>query len=74
MKNYQCKKCVTQITSSSRPSGLGCPSKGSHQWTDLGAVGNDNYQCKKCGLLLKSKNRPSGLNCSSRGSHQWNKL
>jgi len=74
MKNYQCKKCATHLTSQSRPSGLNCPAGGNHQWTDLGAVGNDNYQCKKCSLLVKSKIRPSGLNCPSGGSHQWSKL
>lgn len=74
MKNYQCKKCTTHVKNSTRPSSLNCPSGGSHQWTDLGAVGTDNYQCKKCALLLQSKSRPSSLNCPSGGSHQWTKM
>ncbi len=74
MKNYQCKKCGTALQSNSTPNPNGCPSGGSHTWTNLGEVGTVNYQCKKCALLLKSKSIPSPNGCLKGGSHQWTKL
>jgi DNA-directed RNA polymerase subunit RPC12/RpoP len=74
MKNFQCKKCGTNLKSDKQPSSLNCPSKGAHTWTDLGEVGSFNYQCKKCALLLQSKSQPSSLNCTSGGAHTWTKL
>jgi DNA-directed RNA polymerase subunit RPC12/RpoP len=74
MKNFQCKKCRTDLQSDRTPNTINCPSGGSHQWTDLGEVVPANYQCKKCKLLVKSKNTPSTFNCPNEGSHQWCKL
>ncbi|MEZ5047802.1 MAG: hypothetical protein R2831_12520 [Chitinophagaceae bacterium] len=74
MKNFQCKKCSTHLTSASTPSAFNCPGGGHHQWTNLGDVGTNNYQCKKCALLVKSKSTPSAFNCPSGSHHQWTKL
>ena len=71
LKNYQCKKCGTLIQSDRYPSVLGCPSGGSHQWYELGAVGFENYQCSKCGTHVENQKSPSVLGCPSGGSHQW---
>ena len=74
MKNYMCKKCETLLQSATVPHVFNCPSGGSHQWTDLGSVGNNNYQCKKCAVLVKSSGVPHVFNCPNGGSHQWTKL
>ena len=74
LKNYQCTKCGTLMQSTSRPSTLGCRSGGSHQWNELGPIGNENYQCIKCKLHVESHQRPSTLGCTAGGSHQWNDL
>ena len=74
MKNYLCGKCLTLVQMSSKPKSVNCPSKGSHQWTELGNLGNDNYLCKKCAVLVKCQSSPSVSNCPSNGSHEWTKL
>jgi DNA-directed RNA polymerase subunit RPC12/RpoP len=74
LKNYQCSKCATVVKSDRSPSSLNCRAGGSHQWHNLGGVGQENYCCKKCGTLLESRRSPSTLGCPAKGSHQWNKL
>jgi len=74
MLNFQCKKCGTLIQSEKIPLSFNCPSGGSHQWTNLGKVGNYNFQCKKCGTLIQSEKIPLSFNCPSGDSHQWTKL
>lgn len=74
MRNYMYHKCETLVQNSSRPNPLNCPEGGTHQWTDLGAVGDKNYQCKKCGVLVEASGLPCPLNCPSSGTHQWTKL
>lgn len=74
MKNFQCKKCTTLLTSESTPNSLHCPSGGLHNWSKLGDIGPNNYQCKKCATLVKSKSIPSSLNCPSGSMHSWSKL
>jgi len=74
MKNYMCHKCNTVLQKDSTPSISGCPGGGSHQWTNLGDVGNLNYQCKKCANLVRSKSQPSISYCPDGGSHSWTKL
>ena len=44
-KNYQCTKCKTVIQSDHTPSSYNCRAGGTHNWQDLGAVGNENYNC-----------------------------
>lgn len=74
IKNYQCGKCATIVKSERTPSTLNCRAGSSHQWYNLGEVGQVNYSCKKCGTLLESKRTPSTLGCPAKGSHQWNHL
>ena len=74
MRNYQCKKCGTSITSQSRPNAHGCPGGSFHEWTDLGECGNTAYQCRKCGTLIYSKLRPSAHGCPKGSFHEWNQL
>lgn len=74
MRNYQCKKCGTVITSDGMPSVFNCPSGSTHQWTNLGDCGDTPYQCKKCGTVLYSRSMPAAFNCPSGSIHQWTKL
>lgn len=39
IKNYQCCKCATLVKSERTPSTLNCRADGSHQWHELGEVG-----------------------------------
>lgn len=76
--NYQCEKCKTVVTSSSKPNGKNCPSfLGGHNWINLGEAGDDIYQCSLCSVLLKSKKRPDHklyLLCNGKKFHSWHKL
>jgi len=74
MKNYQCKKCGTVIKSNNLPSVIGCPEGSTHQWINLGNVGDKNYQCRKCGTVVQSSSQPSLLGCPDSTAHQWIKL
>lgn len=74
LKNYQCTKCGALMQSNSKPSTLGCPSGGSHQWNELGEVGTENYQCTKCKTHVISRQKPNTLGCPSGSSHKWNDL
>jgi DNA-directed RNA polymerase subunit RPC12/RpoP len=76
MKNYLCLKCGIHIKNASNPNTSGCPKgNGSHNWTNMGDVGDTNYQCKKCGLLLQSKSTPSTSGCpEGNGQHNWIKI
>ena len=71
---YQCSKCGTVVKSEQMPSTYGCPARGSHQWHQLGKVGNSVYQCRKCGVFVNNERTPSTYGCPQGGSHQWHKL
>ena len=74
LRNYQCKKCGTLVKSTSTPSSLNCPARGSHSWQNLGEMGSENYCCKKCGTWVMNRSTPSSLGCPAGASHSWNHL
>jgi RNA polymerase sigma factor (sigma-70 family) len=74
MKNYLCRKCKTVVQKSSQPTSFNCPGGGSHEWTDLGNVGDTNYQCKKCATPVEASGHPASFNCPDGGNHQWTDL
>ena len=63
IKNYQCGKCDTLVKSERTPSTINCRVGGSHQWYELGEVGQEkdiNGEVTEAGL---------GVNCRrDRGS------
>ena len=74
LRNYQCKKCGTLVKSTSTPSSLNCPARGSHSWQNLGEMGSENYCCKKCGTWVMSRNSANSLVCPAGYSHSLNHL
>ncbi len=71
---YECSKCRTLIQSNAFPSAFNCPSGSTHNWCNLGEVGDRNYQCRKCGILVKTKNYPNSFNCPMGSMHYWYSL
>lgn len=74
MRNFQCSKCGTLISSDRMPSSIGCPSGRTHEWHNLGECGDTIYQCRKCGTLVNSERMPSSIGCPSGRTHEWTKL
>jgi hypothetical protein len=73
-KNYLCRKCEKLTQSSTKPKVLNCPEGRSHQWTNLGNVGDENYYCKKCDVVVQTSECPASFNCPIGGNHQWTDL
>lgn len=74
LKWYSCNYCGTSIKKESSPSSSGCPKHSSHNWHNLGEVGDINYQCKNCGIVVQTKSSPSSYGCSSSSSHNWTRM
>lgn len=74
MKVYQCRRCGVVVKKDSMPTSSGCPSGGSHSWTNLGKVGSRMYQCRKCGTAVETDSMPSSSGCPDGGSHSWTRL
>jgi RNA polymerase subunit RPABC4/transcription elongation factor Spt4 len=68
---YCCKNCGQAIKKDSSPSSSGCSKSSSHDWYELGEVGDKNYSCKNCGLMIQTKSSPSSSGCSKSSSHDW---
>jgi len=87
-KNYYCRSCNKHVVSEKHPRKLGrplddrCPayksSNSSHDWTDMGYVGDYKSTCKHCGLTVwHEKQFLHSMLCSKQGkgqSHDWKPL
>jgi DNA-directed RNA polymerase subunit RPC12/RpoP len=75
-KIYQCKYCGIVIQSFHYPNPEGCQNSSTHNWYNLGDVGDKNYQCKYCGLVVQSSHYPYRYCCPNEvlGSHTWYEL
>ena len=71
---YLCRKCDISVIKAKRPNTLYCSAKGSHNWIDLGIVGENIYHCRKCRKIVYTAKRPNLIYCSAHGSHTWDLL
>lgn len=56
---YLCRKCDISAIKEKRPNTLYCSAKGSHNWIDLGIVGENIYHCRKCRKIVYTAKRPN---------------
>lgn len=71
---FVCKACNQKQRALSTPSRAYCLKAETHDWINLGEVGDVNYHCKHCGTTVLTSKTPRERDCSTAGTHTWTNL